>query len=187
MGRRTKLKEDKKRLSRMAQESISVEAFLARYLGIRDNSILSRDISHADIKALFPNLTRSSFDHVIDNPEIVSEGQVLLVTDCYGRTIPYFNPLYVLELSEPEDDFIGEFIEEEPQEEIIPDINELDLTSLSNYELQGLLHLYAKYNLRGAHRRVRKELTSRKDSRHASKESIGRKLKKSRKNERFDY
>lgn len=187
MGRRAKLKEDKKRLSRMSQESISVEAFLARYLGVRDNSILARDISHADIKALFPNLTRSSFDYVIDNPEIVSEGEVLLVTDCYGRTVPYYNPLYVLETTVPETEFIGEYVEEEPQEEIIPDINELDLSSLSNYELQGLLHIYAKNNLRGAYRRVRKELTSRKNSHHASQESIGRKLKKSRKNERFDY
>ena len=167
----------------MAENSISIQSFLARVLGVRDNSTLSSEITHDDIKQLLPKLARPSFDYILDNPDLVYNGEVYLVEDDLGRVVPYFNPSYVYE----ETEYLGEFIEEEPKEEIIPNVYEIDLTSLNNYELQNLLHLYAKHNLRGAHRKVREELISRKDSHHASHESREKTLRKSRKNERLDY
>jgi len=182
MVRRKKLKEHKQRLTRLAKESITIESFLANYLGIRDNNTLSNKISHKDIKALLPTLVRTSFDYILDNPDLIYDGDILLVEDDYGSVVPYFNPSYVYE----ETEFIGEYSEERPKEEI-PNINDMDITTLSNYELQKLLHIYEQNGIRSAYRKVRSELVSRKDSRQASKESKERVLRKTIKNERFDY
>ena len=181
MANRKKLKQEKQRLSRMATESMSVQSFLSRILGIRDNSILSREITHADLKAMMPKLVRPSFQYILDNPDLVYAGEVLLVEDSHGSVVPYFNPSYLYE----EVDYIGTFVEEKPQQEEIPNIDDFVLSELSNYELQNLLHIYEQHRIRGAYRKVREELVSRKDSRHASHESRERTLRKSRKNERF--
>jgi hypothetical protein len=204
MKNRKKLKQDKQRLTRLAEESITVESFLANYLGIRDNSTLSNQISHQDIKKLLPQLVRPSFDYVLDYPDLIYNGEVLLVEDSYGSVVPYFNPLFLREKKDgefeelvasvktiecPNEDmaFIGEYVEETKIEEI-PDINTLELSELSNYELQQLLRLYSKNNVRSAYRKVREELRGRKDSRHAAKESKERVLSKRRnKKDLFDY
>jgi len=202
MVKRKKLKQNKIKLARLAEESITVESFLVNYLGIRDNNTLSNQISHKDIKALIPHLVRPSFDYIIEFPDLVYNGEVILVEDSYGSVVPYFNPLFLREkkdgefeeltkeaiLERPKDDmdFIGEFVEEKPQEEI-PNINDIDITKLSNYELKKLLHVYESHGIISAYRKVRNELIYRKDSRHSSKESKERVLRKSLKNERFDY
>ena len=182
MGKKKeKLKQDKARLSRLSENSISVESFLARVLGIRDKSLLSSRISHSDLKQMFPQLVRPSFNYVVDNPAIIFNGEAFLVEDSFGSVVPYFNPSFLYE----ETEYFGEFTEERPREEI-PNIDDLELSELSNYELQNLLHIYSAHNIRSAHRKVHDELISRKDSRHASHESRERSLRKTRKNERHD-
>jgi len=198
MKNRKKLKQDKQRLTRLAEKSITVESFLSNYLGIRDNRTLSNQISHQDIKELLPQLVRPSFDYIVDFPDLVYNGEVILVEDSYGSVVPYFNPLFLREKKEGEYeeleeepphvdmDFIGEFVEENKKEEI-PDIHKLELGELSVYELQQLLHIYSKYNIRSAYRKVRDELRGRKDSHHASHESRERVLSKRRNKRDLEY
>ena len=182
--KKAKLKKDKERLERLADGRITITSFLSKYLGVRDQRVLSSRITHKDIKAIFPNLKRVSFDYAVDNPTLIGDSTILLVSDSIGRVVPYMNP----QLGYEETEYFGEFVRDEStSKEIIPNIDEIDLESLNNYELQQLLHVYEKNLIRGAARKVRKELTSRKDSRHASKESINRALRKSMKNERFYY
>ncbi len=183
MNKRKKLKETKTELTRLAaEESITIESFLANYLGLRDNNALSNKMSHKDIKALIPQLVRTSFDYVVDNPDLVYTGEIILIEDDYGSIVPYYDPTFVY----VDDDYIGEYSEEHEKEEI-PNINDMDITTLSNYELQKLLHIYEQNGIRSAYRKVRNELLYRKDSRHSTKESKERVLRKARKNERFDY
>ena len=182
MASKRKLKEERRKIKRLEDESITLNAFMVRYLGIRDNNILSNKISHEDIKVLFPNLVRTSFSYIADNPDLVYTGDVLLVEDSFGRTVPYFDPCYVY----VEDDYYGDFLVEDNKEDI-PNLDELDLASLSNYELQNLLRIYEKNNMYVAVRKVRNELTVRKDSHRASSLSKHKVLKKERKNEKFEY
>ena len=182
MGSKRKLKMDRERLKRLEKECISLNYFLVKFLGIRDNSVLSNQISHRDIKVLFPQLKRASFDDIVENPDLVYQGEVLLIEDSFGSVVPYYDSGYLNEDSE----FYGEMVLDETTEDI-PDIEEIDLPSLSNYELQNLLRLYKRNNMRSEVRKVTKELTLRKDSNHASGMSVHRVLKKERKNERFDY
>ena len=179
MSKSAKLKLNKRKLTVLEEESISIVSFLVRVLGIRDQNFLSGKISHRDLKAIFPNLSRPSFDYIVENPVTVYNGDVFLVKDSFGSIVPYYNPELVLDDAE----FFGEYVEE-PTIEEIPRIDEIDLKSLSNYELEGLLHIYERHNIRSAYRRVRKELIFRKDSRHASNESKARCYKKERKNRR---
>ena len=182
--KKAKLKKDKERLERLADGRITITSFLSKYLGVRDQRVLSSRITHKDIKAIFPNLKRVSFDYAVDNPTLIGDSTILLVSDSIGRVVPYMNP----QLGYEETEYFGEFVRDEStSKEIIPNIDEIDLESLNNYELQQLLHVYEKNLIRGAARKVHKELTSRKDSRHASKESINRALRKRMKNERFYY
>ena len=182
MGKKQNLKKDKMRLERLYEEGITMQFFLTQYLGVRDKHFLSGNITHTDIKTLFPRLVRTSFEYAVNNADKIYSGDLLLVIDSLGRAVPYINPNYVYE----EKDYFGEYIKEEFKEEI-PDINDFDLLTLSNYELEHLLHIYSKYNLRGAYRRVHDELVSRKNSHHASNESKERSLRKERKNEKIDY
>lgn len=182
MASRKKLKQDKQRLTRLAEESISIQSFLSRVLGIRDNNILSGPITHSDIKALLPKLVRPSFEYIVDNPSLIYNGEVFLVEDTEGKIVPYFNPSYVYE----EVGFLGTYVEQPKKKEEIPNINEIELSELSNYELQQLLHIYEQHGIRGAYRRVRNELTTRKDSRHASHESRERTLRKERKKRDYE-
>lgn len=182
MGKREKLKQDKSRLARLANDSMTIEAFMARVLGIRDQRVLANRITHNDLKELFPDLRRPSFDYVLDNPGTVSMGEVFMVSDCQGRVVPYFNPHYVLEEAE----YFGSYEEQKPVEEPVPNIDDIELMDLSTYDLIQLMHIYHDKNNRGAYRRVHEELVSRKDSRHASYESKGRALRKENKNKRHD-
>ncbi len=181
--KKAKLKKDKERLERLADGRITIISFLSKYLGVRDQRVLSSRITHKDIKAIFPNLKRVSFDYVVDNPTLIGDSTILLVSDSIGRVVPYMNP----QLGYEETEYFGEFVCDESTKVTIPNIDEIDLESLNNYELQQLLHVYEKNLIRGAARKVRNELISRKDSRHSTKESKERILRKTRKNEKFDY
>ena len=182
MGKKEKLKQDKSRLARLADDSITIEAFLARVLGVRDQNLLAGRLSHNDLKALFPFLRRASFDYIIDNASVVYSGEVYLVSDAQGRKVPYFNPHLVLE----EADYYGTY-EGMPQVQNIPNIDEIELSELSTYDLQQLLHIYQEHNMRGAYRKVHTELVGRKNSHHASSERKGRALKKENKNKRPEH
>ena len=98
MASRKKLKQDKQRLTRLAEESISIQSFLSRVLGIRDNNILSGPITHSDIKALLPKLVRPSFEYIVDNPSLIYNGEVFLVEDTEGKIVPYFNHMFMKRL-----------------------------------------------------------------------------------------
>ena len=182
MRNRKKYKQDRDRLNRLENESITMKAFLARILGVGDNGLLSDRITHDDLKAMMPNLVRTSFSFVIDNPEVIINGEVFLVTDSKGKTIPYVNPKILADRAE----FYGDYSQQR-RKEPIPNIKDIDLPSLSIYELRQLLAIYSKHGIYSAYRKVHEELSSRKDSHCAAKESLGRVLRKERKNERFEY
>ncbi|NLC48477.1 MAG: hypothetical protein GX758_03870 [Tenericutes bacterium] len=67
-------------------ESITLSKYLARYLNLSGPEL--KKLTHNDVKVLFPQIERCSFDHIEKHPELIAEGCVVLVSD--GKhTIPY--------------------------------------------------------------------------------------------------
>ena len=84
----------KQKILELIQENngISLKAFLVYYCGIGNQMILSKKISHRDIKCLMPNLKRVSFDYALKNLKEVYIGNIILVKDSYGHFAPYIKP-----------------------------------------------------------------------------------------------
>jgi hypothetical protein len=80
---------DKNRLKKLEKTSITIPKFISKYLGIQDMSLVFGNLSHADLAVLFPYLERSNFDYILDNPDDVYNGNIVLVCDCIGNYIPY--------------------------------------------------------------------------------------------------
>ena len=126
---------------------ISLAKFLSRYASLKGRNL--KKLTHDDVKILFPQLQRCSFDDLKEHPEYVYNNIVMFVND--GKhTIPYF----VKKIKKDEEDL--ETIEEVEGPEIIEDIEELeiireevapiqvddsdyDFSKLTNYELRCLL------------------------------------------------
>ena len=113
------------------QNEISLAKFIARYELLVGEDL--KKITHEDAKILFPDLKRTTFELIRKNPELLYNGQVVLVND--GRkTIPYFVPREK-DLDDEASEF--EFIDEEKK----PTKREyVDYTSMSVYELKQFLH-----------------------------------------------
>ena len=148
----------------MKENEISLAKFLVRYEFITNSSL--NKITHEDVKVLFPNLKRCSFDSVRKNPYLVMSGQVVLVND--GRkTIPYYTPIiedlnqeiYTIDMQEAE-----EYAER----------SYYDFNSMSNYELKTVLE--NKQNARKNRMKAKQELEER-----------GLILKKKYKREKYRY
>ena len=110
-------------------KEISLSKFLSRYVSLNGEDL--KKITHAEVKKLFPELKRSSFDEISENPELLVSGKVILVSDGKHR-IPYYVPKV---MNEGEDlEFHREAI---PPREI--DDTVYDYTKMSIYELRCLL------------------------------------------------
>lgn len=193
-----KKKQDKKRLHKICGNKVSITFFLSSIVGISNPVIFRKELTHSDVKLLFPTLRRSSFDRVLDDPETVYRGEVIMVEDVLGRIVPYVNPqngqimdyeeIEPVGMTDDSDELNLIFPDEVDSEEYgVPDINDIDLENLSIYELTILLKKYDAAGLRGAYRKVHREIISRSDSRHAAQTSKQRIMRKENKYKKIDF
>ena len=162
---------DKKILNDLKDNNcISLRKFLMFYYGICDSNILSHNLTHKDIKVLFPDLKRVSFDYVLDNIKEIYIGSIIMVKDSIGNCVPYINPKLDICI---EDDINIEIVEEN-KDDIFEEI--IDLENLSLYELVELAKKYKIDNRINEYRRVCRLIRKRKDNDikiyHEKKEKI---------------
>jgi len=162
---------DKKVLNDLKDNnSISLRKFLMFYYGISDSNIFSHNLTHKDIKVLFPDLKRVNFDYVLDNIKEIYTGSIIMVKDSIGNSVPYINPKLDICI---EDDIDIEITEEDKNdtfEEII------DLENLNLYELLELAKKYKMNNRINEYRKVCRIIKKRKENDlkiyHEKKEKI---------------
>lgn len=85
-------KQKKKIQSEFENNSIDLKSFLISYCGIYNQTLMSKKISHKEIKYLLPHIKRVSFDSVMKDRECIYNGIVIIVRDSYGLIAPYLNP-----------------------------------------------------------------------------------------------
>lgn len=70
--------------------NVSIGCFLKKFcnINIEESSL----INHSDMKELFPELKRTSYLNALQNLKLVYTGEIVLVVDNNGYTIPYFAP-----------------------------------------------------------------------------------------------
>jgi len=150
--------------------SISLRKFLMFYYGICDSNTLSHNLTHKDVKILFPDLKRVSFDYVLDNIKEIYIGSIIMVKDYFGNCAPYINPKLDICI---EDDIDLEIIEED-KEDVFDKVVELE--NLNLYELVELAKKYKIDNRINDYRRVCRIIRRKKDNDlkiyHEKKEKI---------------
>lgn len=57
----------------MKYETITLSKFLSRTLGLGGPDL--KQITHLDVKVLFPQLKRSTFEYVNNHPEAITRGK----------------------------------------------------------------------------------------------------------------
>lgn len=133
----------------MKYETITLSKFLSRTLGLGGSDL--KKITHLDVKVLFPQLKRSTFEYVNNHPEAITCGKILMVSD--GKTvIPYYVPTI-----EKEFDFHEIEVEHEEPRKINDE--RYDYTTMSIYELKQLLN--TRFNSYRNSREARRELEKR--------------------------
>ena len=162
---------DKKILNNLKDNnSISLRKFLMFYYGICDSNILSHNLTHKDIKILFPDLKRVSFDYVLENIKEIYVGSIIMVKDSIGNAVPYINPKLDICIEDDIDIEITEEDEDNTFEEVI------DLENLHLYELVELAKKYKTDNRINEYRKVCRMIKKRKDNGveeyHKKKEKI---------------
>lgn len=142
----------------MFKEAINLSKFLARYLNLTGANL--NQLTHEDVKELFPSLKRSSYKEINEHPELLALGDVILVYDG-KKTIPYYAPEMTFAYDED-----GNVIENEPEEidiSFLPKFEKndkhYDYMSLSERELRSLL--VRKFNSPRNQFAARRELTRR--------------------------
>lgn len=184
----SKRKIDKKRLKKLESQAVSIPAFLTKVLGLRNNDLMQVELTHSDLMELFPKLERSSFDAILDDPSMVYEGKVVLVQDSMKKFVPYINKgiktleSYGIDDVMDRDDWNQDTSTWEKREKSNgPSLQEYDLSSMAIYELKELLNIYSATHQKGNYEKVRRELVSRKDSRHNSLKSKQKALRRDNK------
>lgn len=77
------------------EHAISINDFLEKYYGRID--FRDKKLIHENIKTLFPDIKRGSFEDIVKNPELVYTGKVVLVRDCNNKCIPYLTGYELIE------------------------------------------------------------------------------------------
>ena len=153
-----------------SNNSVSLRKFLMFYYGICDTNLLSHNLTHKDVKTLFPDLKRVSFDYVLDNMKEVYIGTIIMVKDSIGNAVPYINPKLDICIEEDIDIEITEGDNDNAFEKII------DLENLNLYELVELAKKYKLDNRINDYRRICRIIRKRKDNDikiyHEKKEKI---------------
>lgn len=83
------------------ENAMSINDFLEKFYGRVD--FRGKKLVHENIKSLFPDIKRGSFEDIVKNPELVYTGKVVLVRDCNNKCIPYLTS-YDLDLIDSLDD-----------------------------------------------------------------------------------
>ena len=161
---------NKQVLKDLKKNSISLKKFLMFYYGVCESNILSHNLTHKDIKILFPYLKRASFDYVLDNIKEIYTGSIIMVRDSIGNSVPYINPKLDICIEDYGDMKITEEDMDKTFEEII------DLENLNLYELVQLAKKYKADNRINEYRHVCRLIRKRKDNDlkiyHENKEKI---------------
>ena len=119
--------------------SISLRNFLISYCNICCDGVLKNEITHKDMKILFPYLKRVSYEYVEKNLKQVYTGEILLVKDKIGNIVPYIKPEFI-EYDNMDIDIDSCLEPKEEIEEII------ELENLNYHELVLLSHKYRELN-----------------------------------------
>ena len=134
----------------MKDNFISLSKFLSRYACVEGKDL--KKLTHEDVEVLFPQLKRTSFEIVFNNPDLLYSGKVLMVYD--GKSaIPYIVPKMEIQ----DMDMMCVSREEEKVKQV--DDKVYDYTSMSIYELRCLL--VRKFNSTRNQVCARKELNKR--------------------------
>ncbi len=77
-----------------ARYKVDIISFLRNYIGISGENLKQNRLTHDDIKVLFPNLDLVRIPYIIayKNPEMVYNGEYLIVYDANQELIVYKNP-----------------------------------------------------------------------------------------------
>ena len=184
----SKKKYDRKKLKILESQAVSIPNFLAKFLGLKNEELMQANLTHHDLMKLFPNLERSSFDAILDDPSMVYTGKVVLVQDSLKNCVPYFNKgvktleSYGIDAVMDKDEWNQDSKSWTKNERSsTPRLQEYDLTSMSIYELEELLKIYNSTHQKGCYEKVRQELLYRKDSRQRSIKSKQKALKRENK------
>ena len=140
---------------------ISVNAFLTKYCGIYDESILSMNLSSKDLKTLFPYLKNISYDKVLEDPKEVYVGNILLVKDNSGNVIPYFKPKRIT------DECITLDIKKDDKKDKITKV--INMENLTDYQLSILAKRYKELGRISEYRKVCQIIIDRKDKSNIKK------------------
>ena len=76
-----------------AQYKIDIISFLRNYLGVNVNGLEHKKLTHSDILGF--GLDRVPYQFVYENPQLVANGDYLIVYDCKKEIIVYKNPLVI--------------------------------------------------------------------------------------------
>jgi len=132
---------------------ITMPEFLYNYLGIEDINIFK--ITHEDIKILFPKVKRSSFEKIEKDYTSIYNGDVILVKDKKGKTLPYYNPLRYLDIEFDDMEMIKKPVLDKEEN------RKVDIESLTNYELKKEYIKDKKQHKYALCRVLKKEITER--------------------------
>ena len=136
-------------------ESIDLISFLSNYYGIVNNSLKLNKLTHIDVKILFPNIKRTSFEKVNNNIASIYKGDIIMVYDAKGKILPYINPhLQISENLEKQDIY---------EDDELINIDYIDLDSLSKDELLTLRKKLKKNKQYKEEKKVEKAIVRKKD------------------------
>ena len=76
-----------KNLDYYYKNALSINDFLEKYYGRTE--FRNKKLVHENVKSLFPDIQRGSFEDIVKNPELVYTGKVVLVRDSNNKCIPY--------------------------------------------------------------------------------------------------
>lgn len=109
-------------------EKMSITKFLSRYYGVNNSNICN--LTHQDVKILFPEIKRCSFNYANKNFEEIVKGNIILVEDRRGNIAPYF--VFQCEYDVYEEIF--DFDSKENDEKIL-DVTSEELAEFSKWQL----------------------------------------------------
>lgn len=142
--------------------SITLKKFLNIYFGFTDESLKNIEITHQDMKVLFPELVRISFEEVYTHMDELYKGNIIIVKDFNGTIAPYIRPKFEI-LTEAQDiDFCKESI----------DLYVSNLRELKKHELILLCKKLKKLRRYSEYRKATKQLRTSKDNDYKVKKRI---------------
>lgn len=127
------------------KNEISLSKFLTHYYELHDANILN--MTHDDIKNLFPQIKRLSFDYAKKNKDSLASGKIIMVKDCKGDIIPYVCPKAIVKSETTIDTEIVSFPCSRKVKQTYEKLSKEELKDLTNWELIKLLRNYRKHLL----------------------------------------